>query len=339
MDARALTRYIPTLDGWRAIAIIAVMASHVWPRVPVVGSGWLGVDLFFAISGFLITVRMLDEMRVDGRLSLTGFYLRRTVRIFPAYVTYLVCLAALTSWAGVPASRAEIGWSAIFLRNYAILPDGAYTNHFWSLAVEEHFYLLWPLLVVMLRPRTLLVVTPLLATAVHVWRGLDAHWALLPDVIPNLGTQLRTDTRIDAILWGCFAGLLRDRRVLTVAPGWATWGVLAGIITAVALAAPMLMLWMALLFPCLVLSTVLAPASPLSRALEWPPLRWIGRLSYSLYIWQTLFLQHATTPDPAWLRALKDGPWALACVFACACVSHYLIETPARRLGQRLSMR
>ena len=267
-------RYVPTLDGWRAMAIIAVMVGH---AMPVLGWGRLGVDLFFAMSGFLITTRMLDELRTTGGFSMAGFYLRRSVRILPAYAAYLVGLALLAMWAGVPASLAEIGWSAVFLRNYAMLPDGAYTNHFWSLAVEEHFYLLWPLLVLTLRPRTLFLVTPLLAASIHVWRGLDAQWGLLPDVIPNLGSMHRTDTRIDAILWGCFAALLRDRRVVTAVPAWMSWGVLAGLVGVVALSAPMLPLWLAVLFPCLILSTVLAPDAPLSRLLEWRPLTWIGR--------------------------------------------------------------
>ncbi len=147
--------YLPTLDGWRAIAIALVLFTHV--RLPggalqqISPYGAMGVHLFFAISGFLITNRLLED-----RSGLRAFYVRRAFRILPAAFLYLAVLFALGFVGGwIPLNAGQLWASAFFYRNYYVLPadQGWYTGHYWSLSVEEHFYLLWPALLLWLGTR------------------------------------------------------------------------------------------------------------------------------------------------------------------------------------------
>src|SRR4051812_354276 len=156
-----LKGYIPTLDGWRAIAILGVMASHAGHSYSEaygresffdrIAAGTHGVNLFFAISGLLITSRLLEEWDNTGSVSLRRFYTRRAFRILPPALLYLACVALLGVFGFLPMVREEFLAATLFFRNYlpVILgPNGAgfFTSHYWSLGVEEHFYLFWPAL-------------------------------------------------------------------------------------------------------------------------------------------------------------------------------------------------
>jgi peptidoglycan/LPS O-acetylase OafA/YrhL len=150
------TGYLPTLDGWRAIAIVAVLLDHTveysglghYPKlVSFTHTGPNGVSLFFAISGFLICSRLLEEKRAFGQISLRGFYIRRACRILPPAMFYLLVIGALSLCGLIIVSPGEWWSSALFFRNY--LPGdrisrgwGGYTIHYWSLAVEETFLFL-----------------------------------------------------------------------------------------------------------------------------------------------------------------------------------------------------
>ena len=161
MAWKAPPDHVRTLDGWRAVAILLVMANHVGASVrevlperlrPVLNEqvlinlGFLGVHVFFGISGFLITRRLVDETRRNGRISLRAFYLRRAFRILPAAWLFLSVMGVLAIARVLPISRAH--WLAALLgyANYTYGERSWYLGHFWSLAVEEHFYLLWPTL-------------------------------------------------------------------------------------------------------------------------------------------------------------------------------------------------
>src|SRR5579863_5096023 len=176
-------RRIPTLDGWRAVAIIGVVCAHItWPNPSLsnfFGNGALGVQLFFALSGFLITTRLLEEYDQTGRISWRNFYIRRAFRILPPAFFVILALAILGLLLHIiPMSTDQLAASAFFYRNYFAGKVGSswYTGHFWSLAVEEHFYLLWPLILVAVGvirgARTAIA----LAFAVFAWRILDEHF-------------------------------------------------------------------------------------------------------------------------------------------------------------------
>jgi Predicted acyltransferases len=221
-----LKGYIPTLDGWRAIAILGVMASHaghsysqahgtesLFDRI---ASGTHGVNLFFAISGLLITSRLLEEWDGAGSVSLKRFYVRRAFRILPPALLYLSCVALLGVLGLLPVVREEFVAATLFFRNY--LPPilgqngaGFFTSHYWSLGVEEHFYLFWPALLLFAGRKRALPVAIAIAVLVAGWRHLEA-WReiMLYDAIQPT-YFVRSDTRIDAIMWGVVAALALSR--------------------------------------------------------------------------------------------------------------------------------
>lgn len=200
--ARPKSGYLPTLDGWRAIAIGMVLFTHythtsVWPRwaEELKGSGRLGVDLFFAISGLLICSRLIEEERVTGRISLRGFYICRSFRIFPAAYLYLIVLALLAAGRVIAMDWPAWFSAVFFVRNYftCLVRDtwmNFTTGHFWSLAIEEHFYLILPGLLVLFPRRRRAVLLGLTILAL-VWLLCYLHW--VPSTSRSIYWQRRTD--------------------------------------------------------------------------------------------------------------------------------------------------
>ncbi|HXT16800.1 MAG TPA: acyltransferase [Gemmatimonadaceae bacterium] len=344
-------RYLPTLDGWRALAIAGVMIAHGTAAVfgPTGSHPWaaafratrygaLGVDVFFGISGFLICTRLLEERARFGRVSLAGFYIRRAFRILPPYVAYLAIAAGLGLVGVLPVATREIAACVLFVRNYYLSAQsgGWYTAHFWSLAVEEHFYLLWPALLVFARRRALLVAA-MLAIAVGLWRV--AAFRVAP--IPGVSFYERTDIRLDALMWGCWTAILvsEHRASLT---RWLRPRVCAllalAFVVCVRWSPPLAMTWQALIVPLVLLGTVLHPRTFVGRMLDTAAMRWIGVLSYSLYLWQQLFLTPLDTRAPA-LGMLQRWPVNIVAVFAAASLSYYLVERPSMAVGRRLAAR
>jgi peptidoglycan/LPS O-acetylase OafA/YrhL len=342
--------YLPTLDGWRAIAIALVVIDHAFnSTVCAAGSvrwcnrfmvGQTGVNLFFGISGFLICTRLLQEIERHSTLSLRGFYIRRALRILPPALFYLAVITVLALTRQIGLSERELTASLFFYRNYLGPEAGFYTTHFWSLSLEEQFYLVWPTLLVLLlaMPRLWAVIcSVMLAILVAGWRQA----ALLHDLVAYghlaRGFFLRTDVRADGLLLGAAAALVVatgvGRAVLTRMPSWVwliTGGVYFGVVAHFGLRPT---IWESALVPLLISWTAYHPDALPARALEWPPLRWVGRLSYSLYIWQQCFFPPAdiATPFPQFQR----WPLAVPAALACAVASYYLLERPSIRLGHR----
>lgn len=328
---RSKRGYIPGLDGWRAIAISGVLLSHSFPSDYWTRHGALGVNLFFAISGFLITSRLLEENALAGRISLKSFYIRRAFRILPPALTYLGVAAALTACGFIVSPRADFLSALVFLRNYwgSDPQRGWYTAHFWSLAVEEHFYLFWPALLVLAGVRRAKFLAPALAVAFALWRSLDMRHVFVPHLLRN---GLRSDYRMDALLWGCTLALLAVRGHAAAAPFLR--GALACILLTAAIALNVYQpqgypIAQAILFPLILAITVTGATG----FLESPPLRWLGRISYSLYLWQQLFFSQYHH------GVLQRFPLNLALALACASLSYYLVEKPMIRLGHRLARR
>lgn len=343
--------YLPTLDGWRTIAVGGVILYH--SRLDHIGPvdiSWLqafgerGVQLFFAISGLLICSRLLEELRSHGDISLKGFYLRRLFRIQPAAWMYLAFLGLL-ALAGVlhPSLRATM--SAVFCyRNYFLvsnapaLPDDRYTVHFWSLAVEEHFYLLLPALLLFTRKyaeRALFVLSVLFL----LWTPL-AHRIGLAASDASLK---RTDLSLRDLLVPALLAILLAQR-----PAVRSWMErisrysLPLIVTAVLIGISERFLGghptstiTCLFFPLVVASTMLHPTGVVGRFLESRPMTYVGRISYSLYLWQQLFFARRDTHSL--LSPLQNGPWNLLAALGCAIASYYLLEKPMMRLGHRLA--
>lgn len=300
---------LPALDGLRGLAILAVFFYHIAffggasAASPVDRAllgfalhGWLGVDLFFVLSGFLITGILLDTREEPG--APRAFYLRRIRRIVPAYAVALLSQAMVFALRGEFGS-VRLGWSLTWTTNFLIAGEGwsglpATMQHYWSLAVEEQFYLLWPLLVLWLDRRTVrwvalgAVVGASLCRVVLAQRGLAvAAYVLLP-------------SRMDGLAVGALLALaVRDPGGIRAAQGrWTRAGIIAGVILLLRLLArgslafgdPVMLavgLGAAVVVMGAVLVRVAAPRRParMQRWLERGPLAWLAPYSYALYLW------------------------------------------------------
>lgn len=336
--------YIPTLDGWRAVSIFGVLLAHVVER-PWAGKGALGVNVFFGISGLLICSRLLVEQRATGRIHLGRFYTRRATRILPPYMTYLAFIVLLTALGRLAASRWEWLSCLLFFRNY--LPVTAanwYTSHFWSLAVEEHFYLVWPVLLVMLGPRRALGWSLGLSVAVAAWRLGDQAFHVTERWFGIEFTSKRTDVCLDGLFMGCWMALVLER------PYWRAWlhrrltprvwlVAVGAFFANMVIPLPLSHFRYSVLIPFLLVGTILHSEAWPARLLETRPMRWLGRLSYSLYIWHLVFL---ASPYQSWSPALggySSPVLGLLAAFVAASLSYYLIERPMIRFGHHLTRR
>jgi peptidoglycan/LPS O-acetylase OafA/YrhL len=350
MTPRERRLYIPTLDGWRAIAICLVIGAHSVPALlnsgTVMGRGLAslfrhpgyGVDVFFALSGYLICTLLLQERELVGEMNLRRFYVRRAFRILPPVIGYLGVLIVLRALVLPEVSRSEILAVLAFARNY--WAGSWYTGHFWSLAVEEHFYLLIPFLFSRLRWRAALRAAVALAIAIALCRFLNLEYGLGNGIFSGTDPKFRTENRFDALMCGAILALLLRResirkwlaRRLSV-PAVMALLVIVTVVLSLLESHAVHRSVLAIVMPLFIAHTVLRPTTMVSQLLELPLVRWIGRISYSLYLWQQLFLTPYTRP----LGALQAFPFALAAAVMCAAGSYYLIEKPLIRLGHRLA--
>lgn len=348
--------YLPTLDGWRAIAVLMVILYHAIASlqrayghdlnflIPILHVGSDGVLIFFSISGLLITCRLLEEKSIRGRIDLRKFYVRRAFRILPPLLALLVILSLLALMDKVSATGLDRIRALFFASNYGPEP-GWYLAHTWSLSVEEHFYLFWPVILIILGWFRALIFCASAALLVTIWRMVDIHFLIVP---PEIGfTAWRTDTNLDFILLGAAAGcLLSVESTRTWLKQWLTpikvFSLVAGGVIALLTQAYVshiqhpLRMFEALIIPAILAGTILNPGLMGIRILEWSWLRWLGRLSYSLYLWQQLFFPRAGAESSA-LGRFQDWPFNLVAALACAMASFYLIERPLIKIGHRLA--
>jgi peptidoglycan/LPS O-acetylase OafA/YrhL len=341
MTARQSDR-IPTLDGFRAIAILMVIVSHtvdVQSHPALVHLGHIGVLVFFSLSGYLITDRLLAEYRSTGAVSLRNFYLRRAFRILPPAVTFLGIVAILSQAGLLVCSFPAIRAALLFYTNFADFGDvGWRVGHFWSLSVEEHFYLLWPALLLAVGVRKGWRTALILAVSVCAWRLIDNHFHFVARALgsPYLDADsYRTDLMADVLLWGCcLAFYLRSSKRIAL-------NAIAS--TSIAVSAAACLVFLSVgdighvtpllhLLPAIILGAVVScPTAPIGQLLELAPLKFVGKLSYSLYIWQQLFLGGPGLRLPLML--------ALAAAFACAYLIYRLVEQPCMQLGREMVQR
>jgi peptidoglycan/LPS O-acetylase OafA/YrhL len=340
--------YIPTLDGWRAVSIFGVILFHLptisfgnWSLKILQDKGVLGVQVFFVISGLLICTRLLQEEEQFGHMSLSGFYKRRLFRIQPASLFYLICLLILAQLRIIPLVM-HAWWSALFAwRNYyprALweIPGVVYTNHFWSLAVEEHFYLIVPAIVAFVPRRLRLRSLGYLYLLSFIWGRIATH---------KHYTDNRTDVSFELLMLpSLLAVILFEKKEIRAK---LTSPIIAGSIGFIVAmlfvsfkyfhgAASGLLIQFFII--CCVFGSSLFPTSVPSQILEIAPLRYVGRISYSLYLWQQLFcINLATAGTGPVFSKIQSFPINILIALCCALSSYYLIERPFVRLGHRLA--
>lgn len=338
---------IASLDGARAVSIGLVILSHLrllrhlpllwrldeqnfFAYGPYIDLGNLGVRVFFVISGFLITHLLLEEERRTGSISLRRFYLRRVLRIIPAYWAYLAVIAILIPSGIASAHWSELASAFVYITDYRI-PHGALT-HTWSLSVEEQFYLLWPAVLVLLGGArgyraclVVLIAAPLLRT--------------LSDLgIVATSSKFSFDASCDALAVGCILALFRERlwrftayRRLVSSPA-----VFLAALASLPLMSELVPFSVRDLIgiPLLNIGVAMAldrcmrnPVSLSGKFLNLPLLVWLGTLSYSLYLWQQFW---------AFGSFRLPLPLRLSGMLLCACGSYYLIERPLLGLRARL---
>lgn len=335
MEGRSL-QYNPALDGLRAFAVMAVLVFHAaWTFLP---GGFIGVDVFFVLSGYLITTMLRAEVAASGQIDLRRFYWRRAVRLWPPL---LLMLAAYVAAAPIAFAEADAGLDAIlaglYMSDYSVaiggMPD--FISHTWSLSAEVHFYLVWPLIIIATRrlsDRRVALAFGVLFILASSWRIADLAFSQ-----DALWTYYRFDTRLSGLVLGGLIAVLPWRPsklsstvlsgVALMILGWAVcrwqivtpWSLTLGAVI-VDLAAG-----------ALIVSLASRGRTPISSALSWPPLVYLGAISYSIYLWHY--------PIARVLRNQVDPVTMIVIVtvasVAIAALSYEYVEKPLMALRRR----
>jgi peptidoglycan/LPS O-acetylase OafA/YrhL len=337
-ESTGSSKHIAQLDGLRAIAVLLVVAHHAW--TPQFSRGYVGVDVFFVISGFLITGILLREFEARGTIRFGRFYLRRAVRLYPA----LIVCAAVVAIPGV--LLASSGWGHVRATVFALLyltpitrqidPTSAGVwSHTWSLGIEEMFYFVWPLLLLLaLQLKLRRVIIAIAATALGsvllaVFAETSAHF------FPSF-------MRAGGIFIGCALALVIHQYGLPRLPRISGWIAVAVMVWVSLRPVPGLQIGGVVVI--VVIASVVAiasfvavrPSRSLTLVLGNPVMAYVGRISYELYLWHFVLLslgmwwagRDATMADVAW--------WAVPLSFGAAAATHAVVTPFMGRLRDRL---
>jgi peptidoglycan/LPS O-acetylase OafA/YrhL len=352
--------YLPGLDGIRALAVLGVMLYHA--DLSWMPGGFLGVDVFFVLSGFLITSLLLEEFARSGRINFKRFYIRRARRLLPALLLMLAVVGAAVAFFyrdAAAAFRADAIASLFYVNNWwYIIADQSYfefigrpplLKHLWSLAIEEQFYLIWPVLVLILlkfgKTKAVRWTALIGAVASTVWMAILSISNGFPELADPSRAYFGTDSHIMGLLIGAaLATVWRPGQLSTrLAPG------AKALITAIGVTALLTVVWIFwqvgefsgwlyrggfLLFAVLVavlVATAAHPGAPFGRALGTQPWRYIGQRSYGLYLWHwPVFM--VTRPDlDVGLDGIPNLILRFGLTFGLAELSYRYVEMPIRR--------
>ena len=317
-------RYSPELDGLRAVAATSVLLFH--SQVPGANAGFLGVDMFFVLSGFLITRLLIDEGERYGSVDYIRFSMRRLKRLYPALLFflagYLIFAVYLFSSNPLIEHLQHALIAAIYMSDYyqAFNSNIAYISHTWTLGVEEKFYLVWPIIISLLikiERRAACIILAVLFITATCWRALN-----VAEANDFLNVYYRFDTHFTGLILGSLCGVanlkLRGFCWIIGAAGlaitlyFASW---KGVMTA------------RVGFTTLELSTAILVCSR-PAFLGFFVLPWLGKMSYGFYLWHYLFIQVGRELDLVWVETLFLS--ACAGLFFSV-ISYYYVEIWFRR--------
>ena len=342
------TGHVPSLDGLRAISILLVLIAHfVTPKIP----GGVGVYIFFVISGFLITRLLLAELASTGGISLPRFYARRFLRLFPAILVYTAVVTNIALFLKVDFRISEPLAALFYSTNYLVswfrlhgIPETMPFGTFWSLSVEEHFYFLFPLAVLLTRgkPARLALVCLSVCLLCLIFRILAMHFH--PEYASLDVIYMRSEYRLDSIAFGVLISVASASGLgRLLLPRLSHPMAVAGAVGIVLLCLGVRNEWFRETLRYTLLGSAIAVlmAAVLfsgrykiaQQFLNAAPMVWIGKLSYSLYVWHLAMTLLFHGPMPEWQRILGE----LTASFAAAALSYYLVETPVLKLRQQLS--
>ena len=350
-DRSSLLSYDPSLDGVRALAVTSVALYHA--GVGFAGGGFLGVDIFFVLSGYLISTLLVREFAVSGSVSLGSFWCRRVTRLLPALLVMVAVVLTVAVVAGngsiSETTRSDAIGTLLYSQNWAeILRGESYFElfelpspfiHTWSLAIEEQWYLLWPVVVAIAVQRDRLLLWMTLAAA-----GFSALWmSYLATPEDPSRAYYGTDARAQALLIGSAAALAMSRkRFFTSARGVKVMSVasMVGLLGCLGLVVTVddEQLWMyrggftlaALMSVMLIVGIRQSPASVTARLIAARPLAHLGRVSYGLYLWHwPVFI----ATDALWPtgNGVQLVITKLAACYVVAAMSFICVERPMRR--------
>jgi len=346
--------YSPPLDGLRGIAILSVMLFHA--DAPFLKGGFLGVDLFFVLSGFLITSLLVAEFDTYGTISLKDFYIRRILRLIPALMLLLLvfCLLSFLLLTSEKANRnyvdalISLAYVSNWARAFSMHPPD-YLGHTWSLSIEEQFYILWPIVLLCLlrvSTRRFYIVLFAIATAIISWI-LRVSFLESGATLERLYNGL--DTRADALMAGCavgtalMSGLLTSKKprknlVLFNLTALVSFGVLCAFLIVGDWRATFLyqfgFIIIELLTVILIIDVLTNPKSIIRKFLEIKELVWVGSISYGLYLWHYPIFRIMFELNYGWSIVLIIG---FPVTFAVAAASYFLMEKPILKLKKGFS--
>jgi peptidoglycan/LPS O-acetylase OafA/YrhL len=342
--------YRPALDGFRGVSIILVLAIHAGAYGYM---GRMGVDMFFVLSGFLITSLLLEEWDENGCISLKRFYARRVLRLFPALIAVLLALMVFIFFRGNAYEIRRMAMQCIAALFYAMnwchvfnLFPASMIGHAWTLSIEEQFYLIWPLLLLLMLHRTSgrssMLCWLLLALALGVIERIILNKAFYNSVRIMLGT----DTESGPLICGCCAAvilrwkMLSDNRWLKNAIRIGAWAAAAYLVWLACspnwyvneMTYMMVDYFIGISATLILFEIIMYDYGAMGRLLSWRPLNYIGKISYGLYLWHLPIFR--LVAEKHWPIG-KEVVVELGIAFTITIISFYCLERPFLNLKRR----
>ncbi len=336
--------YLKSLDGFRALSIILVMIYHatwfsfgpdgqyyqknLWELLK---SGGYGVSIFFSISGFLITTRILEEIKLTGSFSQRNFYIKRFFRILPPFYFYLLIVFILGLIIDLPITSKDIFTSLSFTRIYTETDVTWFTGHIWSLCVEEHFYILLSIIFAIYSKKTLKI-NMFLVSLIFIWNILSFRFKDNPTFF-QLREALRVFSFMDYMFLGAIFAELNHSKKIKFFDGikYDIFFIFTFLLFFISY--PLKIIIQPILVSLMICLATNTSKSYLVNILENSKIRFIGHISYSLYLWQQLFMVRS---DGHYLPIsyIQTFPINIVLTFTIAYFSYRFIELPFVKYGR-----